>query len=154
VVGLGLSSVATSMLGKTLVYQMKPTTLLQVTTFLLSGPLLGFSYVCGLALLLRHEAWRRRLAPLAAVGRMSLSNYLLQSLVCTTLFYAYGFGLYGKTGPTVNLVLALGLFTAQVLLSLWWVRRFRFGPAEWLWRSLTYGEKQPMRREHARIPSV
>ncbi len=76
---------------------------------------------------------------------MALTNYLLQTLICTTLFYSYGLGLYGKVGPAAAALLAIAIYLFQVALSLLWVRRFRFGPAEWLWRSATYGRLQPMR---------
>jgi uncharacterized protein len=82
---------------------------------------------------------------LAAVGRMALSNYLMQSILCTTLFYGYGLGLYG----TLDRVQLLGVVVGVWLLQLWysplWLRHFRYGPVEWLWRSLTYGGLQPLR---------
>ncbi len=76
---------------------------------------------------------------------MALTNYLMQSLVFTAVSYGYGRGMYSMlTGVTV-LLSTLAFFTAQVYLSRWWLSRFRFGPAEWLWRSLTYGALVPMR---------
>jgi uncharacterized protein len=81
---------------------------------------------------------------LAAVGRMALTNYLTHSIVCTTLFYGYGFGLYGTINRTglAGIVLAIWIF--QLIVSPIWLRFFRFGPAEWLWRSLTYWRLQPL----------
>jgi uncharacterized protein len=108
-------------------------------------PALCFFYAAALTLLAQRERWKIRLAPLAAVGRMALTNYLFQSLVFTTIFNSYGLGLYGKVGPALILALAVLIFTLQIPLSVWWLRRFRFGPAEWLWRTLTYGKLQPMR---------
>src|ERR1051325_8211084 len=84
-------------------------------------------------------------AAFAAVGRMALSNYLLQSLICTTIFYGYGLALFGKVRPSLGLLLTTIICLIQIPLSVWWLRRFRFGPIEWLWRSLTYGQRQPMR---------
>jgi len=80
---------------------------------------------------------------LAAVGRMALSNYLTHSLVCTTLFYGYGFGFFGYINRTglAGIVLAIWIF--QLIVSPIWLKHFRFGPAEWLWRSLTYWKRQP-----------
>jgi len=115
----------------------------------IGGPLLCFAYASGLALLVAGEPWRQRLAPLGAAGRMALTNYLLQSLVCTTLFYGYGVGLLGRLGAAAGLALALALWAAQLGLSVLWLRHFRYGPAEWLWRSLTYLRAQPMRRGQA-----
>jgi uncharacterized protein len=91
----------------------------------------------------------RLAAPLArfgAVGRMALSNYLLQSLIMTTIFYGYGLSLYGEVPRLLQMLFVLGLIAFQLVLSPWWLARFRFGPAEWAWRSLTYWRRQPMRR--------
>lgn len=86
---------------------------------------------------------RRRLE---AVGRMAFSNYIAQSLICTTLFYSHGFGLFGEL-ERYQLMLIVGvIFIAQLLWSQWWLARFTFGPLEWLWRSLSYAKLQPFRR--------
>ena len=115
--------------------------------FGIGGPALGLAYAAGLVLLVqRHPAWGERLAPLAAAGRMALTNYLLQSVVATTVLYSYGPGLYGTIGPALGLGLAAAIYVAELALSVWWLNHFRFGPAEWLWRSLTYGHPQPIRR--------
>jgi uncharacterized protein len=108
-------------------------------------PILGFTYVAGILLLLQNERWRQRLDPLKYAGRMALTNYLMQSLVFTAVSHSYGLGIYSKlTGLTV-LLYTLAFFAAQVYLSRWWLSRFRFGPAEWVWRSLTYGALMPWR---------
>ncbi len=108
-------------------------------------PALSFSYACVVMVLCHKDHWKARLTPLAAMGRTALSNYLLQSLIFTTIFLHYGLGLAGKIGPLAVAFLTLVIYSLQLLLSVWWLRRFRFGPAEWLWRSLTYGKLQPMR---------
>ena len=105
-----------------------------------AGSALCLFYISGIVLLTRRGSWMEWLSPLAWVGRTALSNYLLQSIVCTLLFYGYGVGLYGRLGPAITMVLSLILFRAQISLSGWWLERYRFGPAEWLWRSLTYGQ--------------
>jgi uncharacterized protein len=87
-------------------------------------------------------AWLTR--RLAAVGRMALTNYLTHSIVCTTLFYGYGFGLFGTINRTGLAAIVLLIWTVQLILSPIWLKHFRFGPAEWLWRSLTYWRLQPM----------
>jgi uncharacterized protein len=121
-------------------------TLLMTAAFGLGGPALAMAYAAGLILLLHHKpAWRRRLAPLGAAGRMALTNYLLQSILATGVLYSYGLGLYG-IGPAAALLLAVAIYVVNVLLSVWWLRHFQFGPAEWLWRSLTYLRPQPFRR--------
>jgi uncharacterized protein len=105
----------------------------------LGATALALFYVSGLTLLAQRESWLPRLAWLAPVGRMALTNYLAQSLICTTIFYSYGLALFGRVGPTAGLLLTFGIFIAQIFWSRWWMSRFRFGPAEWLWRRLTYG---------------
>ncbi|MBI4551241.1 MAG: DUF418 domain-containing protein [Candidatus Latescibacteria bacterium] len=118
--------------------------ILRAAAFAAGAPALSGFYVFALILLVHRERGSKRFAPLAAVGRLALSNYLTQSLICTTIFYSYGFGLYGTVGPAVGLALTVGIWMLQLLVSRWWVKRFRYGPAEWLWRSLTYLKLQPM----------
>ncbi len=97
-------------------------------------------YVATIVRAVHHATWRRRLEPMAIAGRMPLSNYLLQTLLATTLFYGWGIGLWGRVGPALDLVLALVIFFAvQVPLSRWWLARYELGPMEWVWRRLTYG---------------
>jgi uncharacterized protein len=84
-------------------------------------------------------------ARLSAVGRMALTNYLVQSLVCTALFCGWGFGLIGRL-DRIGLYAVVGaIWLAQLVYSSAWLARFRFGPAEWLWRTLIYGRRQPLR---------
>ena len=117
--------------------------------YVIGAPALCFFYLSSIVLLWHKSAWQRRLASLGAVGRTALSNYLFQSIVCTLIFYNYGLGLYGQIGPATGLGLALLIYAFQVPLSRWWLGRFRFGPAEWLWRSITYGKFQPFRAHPA-----
>jgi uncharacterized protein len=104
-----------------------------------SGPALCFFYTASVLIVSQRPGWKQRLKPIAAVGRLGITNYLLQSLICTTLFYGYGFGFYGKVGPAGGLLLTIAIYLLQLLFSLYWLRRFRYGPVEWLWRKLTYG---------------
>jgi uncharacterized protein len=106
-------------------------------------------YISGLVLLFQRETWQRRLRVLAPVGRMALTNYLSQTVISLFVYYGFGLGLMGKTSPAVTLGLTLAIFCVQVAFSHWWLARFRFGPAEWVWRSLTYGKAQPMRQPAA-----
>lgn len=125
---------------------MVPTPLgtLRAVVHAFSAPLLSFGYMSTIVLLMQKEPWRKRLTPLSNVGRMALTNYLLQTLVCTTIFYSYGLGLYGQVGPALGLLLTVIIYSLQIPFSMWWLARFRFGPMEWLWRSLTYLKWQPM----------
>ena len=103
-------------------------------------------YVAIIVRAMHDDVWRRRLAPLAAAGRMPLSNYLLQTLIATFFFYGWGLGFWGKVGPALGLVLAVGIFfLVQVPLSKLWLRHFEQGPMEYLWRVLTYG-RTPLKR--------
>ena len=113
----------------------------------LGSGLLGLFYASVIVLLAQTPRWARRLHPFAAAGRLALTNYLPQTVIVTTLVYAYGFGLYGRVGALLSVPIAFAVFGVQVVWSNWWVRRFRFGPAEWLWRTLTYGQPQPLRHE-------
>ena len=96
-----------------------------------------------LLLALRTGAGRRALQPLAAVGRMALTNYLMQAALIVPVCLA--FGLFDRFTPSRALLLVVLLFPLQAVFSLWWLRRFDYGPAEWLWRLLTYG-RPPQRR--------
>ena len=83
---------------------------------------------------------------LAAVGRMALTNYLMQSILCTTIFYGHGLGLYGRVERVGQVGIVVAIWILQLVVSPIWLRHFRYGPFEWLWRSLAYFELQPMRR--------
>jgi len=117
-------------------------TVLQITALTYGSVMLALSWVALMILADCRGTLRGLRGALAPVGRMALSNYLLQSVVMTTLAFGYGFGLYGQVGLAVGLGLALGFFALQIPLSRWWLARYRFGPVEWLWRTLTYGRLQ------------
>jgi len=102
-------------------------------------------YGSSLMLLLQRRSCQRFLAPLSAGGRMALTNYLLQSMLLIPLCIA--FDLFDRVTPLMGLLFAGAVAIIQVPLSGWWLKRFRFGPAEWLWRSMTYGQIQKMRDE-------
>ena len=114
------------------------------STKTLSGLAMGLGIIAAvtLAMLTRAKRWLQVLAP---VGRMALSNYLLQSVIGTFLFYGYGLGLMGRLTPFGQLGLCVVILAGQTALSHWWLNRYRFGPVEWLWRSATYFKRQPMR---------
>lgn len=106
------------------------------------GPLaLGVAYAVGFVLLFRKRSWSRRLAFLAPLGRMALTNYLSQSLLGMALFYGIGLGFGPARGMAVVLLACALVLALQIMWSRWWLERFRYGPVEWLWRWLTYGER-------------
>ena len=99
---------------------------------------IAFGYV-GLAMLAVRRGWFAALQMrLAAAGRMAFTNYIAQTLICTTIFYGHGFGLFGSVDRWQQAIVAMGVWGLQ----LWWspllLRRFRYGPLEWSWRALTY----------------
>jgi len=108
---------------------------------------LSAGYASGLAVLIQSANWRRWLTPFAAVGRMALTDYLTQSVLCTLFYYSYTTGLYGRVGPAMGLIPTVVLYGAQVVFSNWWLSKYRFGPMEWLWRGMTYGKLPVLRRE-------
>lgn len=91
-------------------------------------------------------AGHRALRPLAATGRMAFTNYLAQTLICTTIFYGHGLGLFGSVERTEQLAIVVGVWIATLLWSPMWLTAFRMGPLEWLWRALTYLRAPAMRR--------
>jgi len=127
--------------------------------------IVGLAYVaCRLGLMIfyvltivraaQSPTWRPRLAPMAAAGRMPLTNYLLQTLLATSIFYGWGLGYWLQIGPAGELLLAIALFFAiQMPLSVLWFKRFDYGPLEYLWRTLTYG-RRPARAVAAISPSA
>ncbi|HSM11271.1 MAG TPA: DUF418 domain-containing protein [Lysobacter sp.] len=105
---------------------------------------LGYvGWVVGVLQSPRSAAWLGVLAP---AGRMALTNYLVQSIVCTLVFYGYGLGYFEQLSRAWQVPFVLMLFALQVAFSHWWLARFRFGPAEWAWRAATYGVRPRMRR--------
>jgi uncharacterized protein len=105
---------------------------------MLGAPFLSVSYAILLALLLNNRKITTVLKPLAAAGRMSLTNYLTQSVIGTLIFYNYGLGLYGEVTLATGTWLAVGIFFIQVIVSELWLSKFRQGPVEKIWRILTY----------------
>ncbi len=128
------------------------TLLLAIVAQGVGAPLLCLAYVSAICLLALRPAWAARLKILAPVGQMALTNYLMQSVFCTLIFYGYGLGLFGRVGPALGILLTAAIYLIQIPISHWWLKRFRYGPVEWLWRSLTYLQLQPMRRLSAQNP--
>jgi uncharacterized protein len=115
-------------------------TALSVVFHLIGGPALCFAYASGIALLLGagRAGWLRIVVP---VGRTALTNYLLQSVLLALLFYGYGLGWFGRVYPLQMVGIVFVLYAGQVVASAAWLSRFRYGPAEWLWRAGTYGRR-------------
>ena len=108
--------------------------------------LVALGWVSVVMLVVKARRLTRLTEPLAAVGRTAFSNYILQTLICTTIFYGHGFGLFGSLERTAQLGVVVAVWTLQLVISPLWLRKFRFGPLEWLWRTLVYLQPQPFRR--------
>lgn len=113
----------------------------------LGGPLMALAYISVWATLVERGVVSGVTRALANAGRMALTNYLCQTLICTTIFYWYGFGLFGTFNDVQRLGVVLAVYAVELAWSSWWLARFRFGPMEWLWRTITYWKIQPMKRE-------
>lgn len=109
--------------------------------------LASVGYAAAIILMVKTGALHRIRARLAAVGRMAFTNYLLQSVLTSILFLGWGFGLAGRLDYAQQLIVVAAIWILQLAISPLWLRHYRFGPAEWLWRSLTYWQAQPMRRD-------
>ena len=109
-------------------------------------PLLSMAWASLVILFVTSGAARGLAARLAAVGRMAFSNYLGTSIAATTFFYGFGFGWYGYLERWQLYGVVIAIWAAMLLWSKPWLDRFRYGPLEWLWRSLARGRLEPMRR--------
>jgi len=109
----------------------------------------GLGWAALLIFCVRNGALRLLTAPLASVGRMAFSNYVLQTVCCTLLFLGYGLGHYGEYSRSKLMLVWLAVTAVQVVFSVAWLRWFRFGPLEWAWRALTYWQRPPFRRTAA-----
>ena len=114
----------------------------------------SLGYVGAVMLACRTRALHPLTRPFAAVGRTALTNYLLQTVLCTTLFYGHGLGWFGSVDRVGQVGVVAAVWAVQLVVSPLWLRWFRFGPAEWAWRSLTYGTRLPLRRARAGNPAV
>jgi uncharacterized protein len=111
--------------------------LLGVATQGVGVPMLALGYAASVALLVVDG--RRLITVFAPVGRMALTNYLMHSIICVTLSYGFGLGLWWRIGAAKAMAIAAAIIALQIPFSAWWLSRFRFGPVEWIWRRLTYG---------------
>jgi uncharacterized protein len=114
---------------------------------LLAVPVLAAGYIAAVVVGFQSARGQWLLAPFAYVGRMALTNYLTQSFIIAFVLFGFGPGLAlaGKIGTTAIVGIVIAGFAAQALFSRWWLGRYRYGPAEWVWRALTYGTMPPMR---------
>ena len=121
-------------------------TMLAVALDIVTAPFLSAAYAALLLLALHARGGERLRDFLAPAGRMALSNYLVQSAICAFVFTGYGLALIGRVAPWQSFALALAIFAAQAFASRWWLRRYAYGPAEWLLRAVTLTRVPAMRR--------
>lgn len=131
--------------GQEAVIPPSPAGIVGVICYAFGVPALALGIIALVATLWQKEAWQRLLTFLAPVGRMALTNYLLQTIICVFIFYGYGFGQFAKVGATTATLIALAIFLFQILLSTLWLKYFNYGPMEWIWRQLTYRQRLNLR---------
>ena len=115
-------------------------TLFYIGQYLLSAGYLGL-VVCAL----NKQKWQQFFVAFSPMGQMALTNYLMHSVILTSIFYGYAGGQYGEISRAPQMLIVIAIIVTQIILSKWWLNRYRFGPMEWLWRSLTYKQMQPMK---------
>ena len=136
-------------------YTFDPLGILEPMVYAYGVPALGLAYAAALALLYPSGRFHKILSVFGPFGRMALTNYLAQSVIACLIFMSYGLGLFGKVGVVVFTAIGIGILIIQILISNWWLKRFLYGPMEWLWRSMTYRKWQPIRRpETPSIPAA
>ena len=111
---------------------------LGVVTQAVGVPMLALGYAATVALLVVHR--QRLVNVFAPVGRMALTNYLMHSIICVVLSYGFGLGLWWRIGASAAMAIAAAIIVVQIPLSAWWLSRYRYGPVEWIWRRLAYGQ--------------
>ena len=105
----------------------------------------SLGYICAVMLIFKHLSNRKIIRLFAVFGRTALTNYLVPTFICTTIFYGHGLGLFGQVERSQQMLIVIGVWSLQLLVTPIWMRYFKFGPVEWLWRSLTYLKRQPIR---------
>ncbi|MET0786575.1 MAG: DUF418 domain-containing protein [Paenisporosarcina sp.] len=127
---------------KFLPYMKAPSFFTMYVQDIFGGPLQAVAYAGIIALLCQLSLFRKIFSPVAKAGRMSMTTYLTQSIVATTIFYSYGFGLYGKVDVMTGTWMAIGIFLIQLIFAELWLLKFNQGPVEMLWKRLTYGNSK------------
>jgi len=144
-VGLGLALIGALELDRA-AYAMPTRAILDLWNYT-GAVFASIGYAAALIWMVKHQALAGARRRLAAVGQMALTNYLFHSITASVLFLGWGFGLAGRFDYAAQLLIVGVIWVVQLLVSPIWLRHFRYGPAEWLWRTLTYGQAQPMRQE-------
>lgn len=146
VIGIPCNIILAMMMTNNAYYNLEPLGIIQPLVYAFGVPALCLFYTSAIALWFTNTDGQKRLMIFAPVGQLALTNYLMQSLICVFIFMGYGLGMEAKIGPTKLVVIAFVIYTFQLVISHVWVKYFKFGPMEWLWRSLTYWKIQPFRK--------
>jgi uncharacterized protein len=112
----------------------------------IASVLVSLGYIGLIMLICKSSGFKWFKDIFSAVGKMAFTNYILMSLICTFIFYGHGLGMYAQVERTGQILMVVGIWIFIMILSPIWLKYFRFGPMEWLWRSLTYWRIQPMRK--------
>jgi len=118
---------------------------------LVGGVFIAFAWIGLVMLMCKTGVFKAVQKALAAVGRMALTNYIGQSVICTSIFYGHGLGWFSKLERVELLYVVAGVWVFQIIFSLLWLKYFRFGPLEWFWRSATYLQLQPMKKNRSLV---
>jgi uncharacterized protein len=145
VLGLIGNIAMASLAGNEAPFPPSPAGLLGVVGYAFGVPAMALAIAALIATLWQQDTPRRALSILAPVGRMALTNYLLQTIICVTIFYGYGFGLFGRFGSLQSTLIALTISLFQIAFSSVWLNYFAYGPMEWIWRQLTYRRRLGLR---------
>lgn len=124
---------------------MEPEGMIEQALMMLGNVPLSLFYLCTIAFAMSYVSARKMLGLLAPAGKMALTNYLMQSVIASLVFFGYGLGFWAKWSRAELAVFVIAVFLVQVIFSHVWLRFFRYGPMEWLWRALTYWTLPPMR---------
>ncbi len=120
-----------------------------------AAPIMAVGWIGIVMLVCKHGRLGWLTGPVSAVGRMALTNYLAQSIICSLLFHGHGLGLVGRVDRVGQLMITVTIWVIQMIASTWWLRRYRFGPVEWLWRTLGYGRRPSVQTPGpAQVPTV
>jgi uncharacterized protein len=126
--------------------------LIGIVMYGIGVPALALGIAASVITLWQNASWKKALGVFAPVGRMALTNYLMQTAVSLFIFYGWGMGYYGKVGPLTATLLALAIFAAQIVISTIWLKYFAYGPMEWIWRQLTYKRRLSLRLQSQADP--
>lgn len=140
-IGLAVVCVAAGLFIKSVPFHIGRTYLLEYIRVYIGGPVLAIGYAAVIVVICLIPFVPKLLSPIAKAGRMSLTLYIMQSVVCTLLFYNFGFGLYGKVDVSMSIVIAIGLYVIQVVIAELWFIKFQQGPLEMIVKRITYGKK-------------